>query len=64
MGEEKNMFVALEWEKDIRSLGDPDVLFTPSPERDIRAGIQCSDDYKLTPFLQSTQAWRWKMHEK
>jgi hypothetical protein len=58
MREERDTFVGLGCEKEIRSLGDPDVLFIPSWERDIRAGNQCSDDYNLTPFLQSTQAWR------
>ena len=58
MGEKRKMFVGLGWEKNIRSLGDPDVPFIPSPKRDIRAGNQCSVDYDLTPFLQSTQAQR------
>ena len=39
-----------QWKNDIRSLGDLDVPFTPSPECDIRAGNQCNDDYDLTPF--------------
>jgi hypothetical protein len=41
MEEEINMFASLGWEKDIRSLGDPDVPFIPSSERDIRVGNQC-----------------------
>ena len=53
-GEERKTFVGLGWENEIRSLGDFDVLFIPSPKRDIRAGNQCSDDYDLTPFPQST----------
>ena len=64
MGEEIKMFVGLGWEKNIRSLGDPDVPFILSPECDIRAGNQCSDDYKLTSFSQSTQARRWRMQEE
>ena len=64
MGEERKTFVGLGWENEIRSLGDPDVPFIPSPERDIRAGNQCSDDYDLTPFSQSTQARRWRMQEE
>ena len=64
MGEERDMFAGLGWEKEIRSLGDPHVPFNPSPEHDNGAGKQCSDDYELTPFSQSTQAWRWRMQEE
>jgi hypothetical protein len=64
MGEERDTFVGLGWKNEIRSLGDLDVRFTPSSEQDIHAGNQCSDDYKFTPFLQSTQAWWWRMHEE
>ena len=50
MGEERKLFVGLGWEKKIKSLGDPDVHFIPSSERDIRAGNQCSNDYDPTSF--------------
>ena len=43
MEEERDMFAGLGWEKEIRSLGDPHVLFIPYPEHDKRAGNQCSD---------------------
>ena len=58
------MFVGQGWEKEIRSLGDTYVHFNPSPEHDIGVANRGSDDYELTPFLQSTQARRWKMHEE
>ena len=58
MGEERKTFVGLGWENEIRNLGKPDVPFIPSSERDIRARNQCSDNYDLTPFSQSTQARR------
>ena len=58
------MFVGLGWEKEIRSLGDPHVPFNPSPEHDIGSANRYSDDYELTPFSQSTQAWRWRMQEE
>ena len=61
MGEERDTYVGLGWEKEIRSLGDPDVPFIPSPERDIGAENQYSDDYDHTPFSQFIQAWRWRM---
>ena len=34
MGEERDMFAGLGWEKGIRSLGDPHVPFNSSPEPD------------------------------
>jgi len=64
MGDKIDMFVGLGWEKEIRNLEDPHVLFTPSPEHDKGVENQCSDDYELTPFLQSTQTWRWRMQEE
>ena len=65
MGDERDMFVGLGWEKEIRSLGDPHVPFNPSPEHDIGAANRYySDDYKMTPFSQSTQAWRFRVEEE
>ena len=61
MGENRDTFVGLGWEKEIKSLGDPDVPFIPSSEHDIHAGKQCSNDYELSPFSQSTQADRWRL---
>ena len=60
MGEERDMFAGLGWEKEIRSLGDPHVPFNPLPEYDTGVANRYSDDYKMTPFFKSTQAWRWK----
>ena len=61
MGEERDMFVGLGWEKEIRSLGNPHVPVNPLPKHDIGVGNRYSDDYELTPFLQSTQTWRWRV---
>ena len=61
MEEERDMIAGLRWEKEIRSSEDLHVPFTPSPEYDIRARNQCNDDYDLVLFLQSTQAWRWRI---
>ena len=63
MGEERDMFVGLRWEKEIRSLGDPHVPFNPSSDHNIGAENEYSDDYELTPFSQFTQAWRWRIQE-
>ena len=58
------MFSCLEWEKQIRSLRDPHVPFNPLSEHDIGVENRCSDDYKLIPFSESTQAWRWRVQEE
>ena len=54
------MFASLGWEKEIRSLSDHHVPFKPSPECDIGVAKRYSDDYNMTSFSQSTQAWRWR----
>ena len=64
MGDKRDMFLALGWEKEIRSLGDPHILFKPSSEFEFAAGNCDSDDYELIPFSWSTRAWRWTMHEE
>jgi hypothetical protein len=61
MGEKRNIFASLGCEKKIRSLGDPHVHFNLSPKHDVGATNQYSDDYEMTLFSQSTQAWRWRM---
>jgi hypothetical protein len=38
MGDERDMFVGLEWKKKIRSLGDSHIPFNPSPEFEFVAG--------------------------
>ena len=64
MGDERDMFVGLGWEKEIRSLGDHHIPFNPLPKFEFAAGNRGSNDYELTPFLQSTQAWRWRVQEE
>jgi hypothetical protein len=64
MGDERDMFAGLGWEKEIRSLGDPHILFDPSPDFEFVVGNRSSDDYKLTPFSQSTQAWKWRVEKE
>ena len=56
MGEKRDMFAGLVWGNEIRSLGDPHIPFSSSPEFEFRPGNRAGDDYELTPFLQSTQA--------
>ena len=64
MGEKRDMFVGLRWKNEIKRLGKPHALLNPFPEHDIGAGKQNSNDFDLTPFLQSTQAWRWRIQEE
>ena len=52
------MFAGLGWEKKIGSVGDPHIPFNPLPEFEFVAGNRGSNDYELTLFSQSTQAWR------
>ena len=54
-GDERDMFVGLGWEKEIRSLENFHVLFNLSLEYDIGVVNQHSNDYKMTSFLQFTQ---------
>jgi hypothetical protein len=56
MREERDMFASLGWEKEIKGLGYPHIIFNPVPKHDKGDENQYSDDYKFTPFLQSTQA--------
>ena len=58
------MFARLGWKKKIRSLGDFHIPFNSSPDFEFVVENQSSDDYKLTPFSQSTQAWRWRVQEE
>ena len=64
MEKKTDMFAGLRWEKEIRSLGDPHISFNSSPEFEFRPRNRGSDVYELTPFSQSTQAWRWRVQEK
>lgn len=66
MGEMRDMFGDLGCDDDIANLGEPHVPFNPSPERkrDERSAIErFRDDYVITPFSQSTQAWRMRAEE-
>jgi hypothetical protein len=38
MGDERDMFAGLGWEKEIRSLGDLHIPFNPSPEFEFVVG--------------------------
>ena len=66
MEKERGMFEGLECDEEIHNLDDPHILFNPTPEheRDERnARDQFRDEYVMTPFSQSTQAWRMRAEE-
>ena len=58
------MFKGLGWDKEIVSLGDPHIPFNPSSERERSVVKRYRDDYKMTPFSQSTQAWKLRVVEE
>ena len=63
MGEEKDMFEGLGWDKEIVSLGDPHIPFNPSSEREKSVVKRDHDDYEMSPFLQSIQARKLRVEE-
>ena len=50
MGDERDLFARLGWEKEIRSLRDPHISFNPLPKFEFAAGNRDSDDHELTPY--------------
>ena len=50
MGEKRDTFAGLGWEKEIRSLDNPHIPVNSSPEFEFRPGNAASDDYDLTHF--------------
>ena len=66
MGEKRDMFEGLGCDEEIENLGEPDIPFNPSPERERderSARDRFRDEYVITPFLQSTQVWRMRAEE-
>ena len=62
----RDMFEGQEWDEKIHNLGDPHIPFnaTPNRERDeISARDWFHDEYVMTPFLQSKQAWKMRAEE-
>ena len=39
MGDERDMFIGLGWEKKIKNLEDPHIPFNPSPKFEFVAGV-------------------------
>ena len=66
MGKERDMYEGLRWDEEIENLRDPHIPFNPTPkrERDERSAIErFRDDYVMTSFSQSTQAWKLRAEE-
>ena len=64
IGQKRNTFAGLGWEKEIRSLRDPHIPVNSSPEFEFRPENGASDDYDLTQFLQYIQAWMLRVQEE
>ena len=62
--DERDLFVGLGWEVEIVRLVDPHIPFNPSPERGVSGTQRFRDDYEITPFSQSTQAWKSRLEEE
>ena len=45
-------------------LADPHILFNLSPKRGVSGAKRFHDDYEITPFSQSTQAWKSRLEEE
>ena len=66
MGKEIAMFEGLDYDEEIHNLDDPHIPFNPTPERERderSARDRFPNDYVMTPFSQSTQAWRMRAEE-
>jgi hypothetical protein len=63
MGEKRDMFEGLGYDGEIENFGDPFIPVNPSSERERDESSDIDrfcDDYDITPFSQSTQAWRMR----
>ena len=62
--DERDPFAGLRWEVEIVRLADPHTPFNLSPECGVSGAKRFRDDYEITPFLQSTQAWKSRLEEE
>ena len=62
--DERDPFVGLGWEIETVRLADPHTPFNLSLECGVSGAKQFHDDYEITPFLQSTQAWKFRLEEE
>ena len=59
--DEGHPFAKLGWGVEIINLADLHIPFYPSPKGGLSGAKRFWDDYEITPFLRSTQAWKWRM---
>ena len=67
MEEKKDMFDGQGWDEELVSLEDSYIPFNPLPEcerNEKSATKRFCDEYVMTPFSQSTQAWKWRIEEE
>ena len=62
--DKRDPFAGLGWKVEIVRLVDPHTPFNPLLERRVSGAKQFRDDYEITPFSQSTQAWKSKLEEE
>ena len=59
--DEREPFTRLGWGAEIVRLVALHVPFNPLPKRGLSGAKRFRDDYEMIPFLQSIQAWKWRM---
>ena len=62
--DERDSFAVLGWEIEIVRLADPYTPFNLSPECGVSCAKRFCDDYDITPFSQSTQAWKSRLEKE
>ena len=62
--DETDPFARLGWKVEIVRLADLHTPFNPSPECGVSGAKRFRDDYEITPFSQSTQAWKSRLEEE
>ena len=62
--EEEDPFEGLGWGIEIVRLADPHIPFNPAKEHGVSGVKRYRDDYEMTPFSQSTQAWKSRVEEE
>ena len=62
--DERDQFAGLGWEVEIVRLVDLHTPFNSSPEREVIGAKRFYDDYEITPFSQSIQAWKLRSDEE
>ena len=62
--EEDDPFEGLGWGADIVRLADPHIPFNPAQEHGVSGVKRYRDDYELTPFSQSIQAWKLRVEKE